>query len=378
MDSQPLLDGFNGLETSSERRLTEQLITCIGNKRGLIGPLSQIIDEVASKFPRRGLRSADLFSGSGVVSRLLKRYSGELYVNDLEPYAEVISRCYLANPDELDLGELDAAHYSLQQAVREERLQPGFIAELYAPQVDRAVRAGERVFYTQRNARFLDTARQAIERLPVWQQPFFLAPLLSEASIHANTAGVFKGFYKDARTGLGTFGGQAGNALGRIMSKIELRFPALSRETADVHILHGDANAVAAELPELDLVYLDPPYNQHPYGSNYFMLNLLTEYKRPSEISRVSGIPSDWRRSQYNKPNQALTAFAELVGQLNAAYLLVSFNSEGFISEGEMKALLERFGSVTVSPHRYNAFRGSRNLAKRDIHVTEFLFLVKR
>jgi adenine-specific DNA-methyltransferase len=43
-----------------------------------------------------------------------------------------------------------------------------------------------------------------------------------------------------------------------------------------------------------------------------------------------------------------------------------------------MTEMLGRFGVVRVDPHRYNAFRGSRNLAKRDTHVTEFLFLVER
>ena len=42
---------------------------------------------------------------------------------------------------------------------------------------------------------------------------------------------------------------------------------------------------LAADLPPLDLVYLDPPYNQHPYGSNYFMLNLLVDYRAPLKPS---------------------------------------------------------------------------------------------
>jgi len=32
---------------------------------------------------------------------------------------------------------------------------------------------------------------------------------------------------------------------------------------------------------------LDPPYNQHPYGSNYFMLNLLADYREPADVSAV-------------------------------------------------------------------------------------------
>ena len=41
----------------------------------------------------------------------------------------------------------------------------------------------------------------------------------------------------------------------------------------------------------LDLVYLDPPYNQHPYGSNYFMLNVIAN-NQTTKISKVSGIPA--------------------------------------------------------------------------------------
>ena len=128
------------------------------------------------------------------------------------------------------------------------------------------------------------------------------------------------------------------------------------------------------------MAYFDPPYNQHPYGSNYFMLNLLAEYKRPDleKISRVSGIPKDWNRSAYNKKKKVMEVFAQLVKEVKAKYLLVSFNSEGFISKDEMIDLLSSCGKVQVLESEYTTFRGSRNLSGRDIHVKEYLFLVKK
>ena len=95
--------------------------------------------------------------------------------------------------------------------------------------------------------------------------------------------------------------------------------------------LTGDANELARELPALDLAYLDPPYNQHPYGSNYFMLNLLVQYERPTAVSRVSGIPTDWNRSRYNRRAEAAGALFELAAACPARFLLISYNSEGFI-----------------------------------------------
>jgi adenine-specific DNA-methyltransferase len=143
-------------------------------------------------------------------------------------------------------------------------------------------------------------------------------------------------------------------------------------------VYNEDANTLVQRLPTVDLAYLDPPYNQHPYGSNYFMLNLLVSYKEPANISNVSGIPLDWNRSVYNKSGRALQAFSDLVQNLNARFLLVSFNSEGFIRREQMIDLLSSIGHVEVLETTYNTFRGSRNLHKRSIHVKEFLFLVER
>src|SRR5205807_6041118 len=83
----------------------------------------------------------------------------------------------------------------------------GFIEELYAPRDERRIKESDRVFYTQSNARRLDNYRRLLDELPASSRDMLLGPLLSEASVHANTAGVFKGFYKDRKTGIGRFGG---------------------------------------------------------------------------------------------------------------------------------------------------------------------------
>jgi adenine-specific DNA-methyltransferase len=56
----------------------------------------------------------------------------------------------------------------------------------------------------------------------------------------------------------------------------------------------------------------------------------------------------------------------------------VSFSDEGFIEPGDMRMMLAELGPVEVVETRYNAFRGSRSLNLRPVHVTEQLFLVER
>ncbi len=358
--------------------LTDQLITCIGNKRALLDFIGGALDTVKADLGKEKLVIADLFSGSGVTARYFKGHAAGLHVNDLEPYAGLLSRCYLTNPGDYDPEVLDRYHRELTARLESGPELPGFIAELYAPRQDDAVRPGERVFYTNRNARYLDTARQLLEQVPEPYRTLLLGPLLAAASVHTNTSGVFKGFYKDKQTGLGQFGGTARNALSRILAPITLEKPVLSPVSCPVTVYRQDANALAPNLPQLDLAYLDPPYNQHPYGSNYFMLNLLTEYRRPEKISPVSGIPVGWNRSAYNKKGAAAAALRQLCRDLPAKYLLISFSDDGFISREEMVDMLSPLGTVTVMEQTYNTFRGSRNLRARETHVKEILYLVKK
>jgi adenine-specific DNA-methyltransferase len=356
--------------------LSRQLITYLGNKRALLPFLGRALGQVRRRLGGRRLAIADLFSGTGVVARYAKQHAASLHVNDLEPYSEAVNRCFLANASEVDPGLLEATRRRLAARI-EARARPGFLAELYAPQDDHRIRAGDRVFYTRRNAVYLDTARQELDRLPAPLRRFFLGPLLAAASVHANTSGVFKGFHKNRR-GLGQFGGTGRDALSRILRDIQVETPVLSRFDCDVAIHRRDANALVRELPALDLAYLDPPYNQHPYGSNYFMLNLLVDYERPAAVSRVSGIPTDWNRSRYNRRAEAAEALFELVAACPARFLLISYNSEGFIPHAVFLRRLREHGRCTVCATRYNAFRGSRNLHGRPLHLTEYLYLLEK
>ena len=356
--------------------LRDQLITCIGNKRALLDEIGDMIDVARRGLGQEKLTFLDLFSGSGIVSRRAKQVARHITANDLEPYSEVINRCYLTDAAPALLAELQDNLSRLETAVAED-MWPGFIADLYAPQDDEDIKPGERVFYTRRNAVYIDSARRAIAKLPDRLQPYFLGPLLSAASIHANTAGVFKGFYKNA-DGRGQFGGRGEFALKRILGDIRLRLPVLSAHQCGATVTRRDANALVRDIDDVDLAYIDPPYNQHPYGSNYFMLNLIADYRRPETVSRVSGIPTDWNRSRYNKVTEVEDALFNLVENCPASFVLISYNSEGFVAKDRFLSTLKGMGRLEMREVRYNAFRGSRNLRGRARYVTEYLFLLDK
>lgn len=379
----------------SEEFLQSQLITYIGNKRALLDFIGEGVQLVQNKLKKEKLSCLDIFAGSGIVSRYLKQYSSEIAANDLEEYSVIINKCYLSEVSDDELAELKVLYKKLIEKIdcrmKELELQrekgtyvhPGFISELYAPSDLENITKSDRCFYTPYNANYIDVCRQLIStEIPEKYQHFFIAPLLSQASIHANTAGIFKGFYKNSKTGTGQFGGNGKNALSRIMGKIELPFPVFLNTGCKSRVYNENANELVKNpsVGTFDLAYFDPPYNQHPYGSNYFMLNLIAKYQRPDceKISRVSGIPKDWNRSAYNKKRQVYDAMLDLVQSVKARFVLISFNSEGFISKEDMEELLSNCGKVQVLESQYNTFRGSRNLVNRDIYVKEYLFLVEK
>ena len=361
----------------SKEYLSTQILTYLGNKRALLDFLGKGVALVRKALGGRRISFFDAFSGSGIVSRYMKQHATLIVANDLERYSEIVNRCYLTNKSSVDWGDFNDVFCEYVQYVEGHSI-PGIISRLYAPEDDNDIKYGERVFYTRENAIMLDSARNAIDK--VVPQKYFnliLAPLLAEASIHPNTSGVFKGFYKN-RKGIGAFGGEGKNALPRICGKVKLQKPVLSNFDCESKVIKGDANEVAKKIEPIDLAYFDPPYNQHPYGSNYFMLNILADNKEPAEISKVSGIPIGWNHSRYNKKKDAAPAFFSLLQDTPAKYLMISYNSEGFIKKECFMRFLQSIGKVTQLEVEYNTFRGSRNLRARSLKVKEYLFLVGR
>lgn len=360
--------------------LTQQIITYIGNKRTLIYDIEALVADILKKLDKPRCVCADLFSGSGIVARMLKKYSSKLICNDLENYSYVINSCYLTNKDSFDFDKYNSIREKILSEAKENPF-PGLLSKFYSPQDENNIKKSDRVFYTKPNALLIDTYRALIDKHADEDfKKYFLAPLITEASIHTNTGGVFKGFYKDRNTGIGSFGGAGKNALSRILKDVELKVPVFSNFNSDIKIYRANTVELSKELSGIDIAYLDPPYNQHPYGSNYFMLNLISKYERPDteNISRVSGIPKDWNRSFYNKKKKVCETFRELIKNIRAKYVIISFNSEGFIPKEDMESILNEFGTVKTFSSKYNTFRGSRNLRNREIHVSEYLFVLKK
>lgn len=350
--------------------LKDQIITYIGNKRKILPFIERSLNQIGIK----DYTFLDLFSGSGIVSRLAKVHGAKkIIANDLEYYSSVLNSVFLRN-EEGNKKEFE----EMKQEILSKPLFEGWVCENYAPKDDNDIQRGERCFYTRENALLIDSFIEGLKDVPFHISKLILAPLIYEASVHTNTSGVFKGFYKN-KQGIGQFGGEGRNALQRICGKIDPQFPVFCPNETENLIISADASYIAKVTKDIDITYIDPPYNQHPYGSNYFMLNAIAKCKCPDEISKVSGIPKDWNRSIYNKRVEGVMQLLKDIENVDSKYVLLSYSSEAYLPIKDMVAELAKIGLITnLQEIDYNVFRGSRNLSNRPKKLQEYLITIRK
>jgi len=349
----------------------QPMITYLGNKRKLVHWIQDIIQSVPHA------RVLDAFAGSGVVSRTLRLFCTELHSNDMERYSHILLRCYLETPCSEQRARI-AEHSRIMETLPGVE---GFIGRLYSPLDTAQPQKDERCFYTRENAMRIDAWLAYVFSVEEDIRHYLLGPLLVGASIHVNTAGVFRGFYK--KDGVGHFGGAGEHALERILAPLLWKMPVWTDVPCDVRCYSSDAQElIAGFAPDsLDVIYLDPPYNEHPYGSNYFMLNLIAANEEPVEMSRVSGIPVGWNKSDFNGRGKALPAMKQLLSVCLRAsrHTLISYNNEGLITDAQWDALFKELDCHVITHEKvYDAYHGSRNRAARSQTVMERMYLIHK
>ena len=370
---------------TTEDYVFHQLVPYLGNKRRLL-PL--ILSALAQTHIRPTAQAApvfvDLFAGSGVVSRLARQLGYQVIANDWEPYSFALSDAVLScqkAPEFAALGGYDAALASLNQ------LEPidGWLTQTFCPRDDAQYDVQQdRLFFKRHNGMRLDAMREQIAR---WQydglissteMSALLSPLLYSASFVSNTSGLFKSFHQG-------WGGKTATALDRIDSLLWLT-PSVfhaSPIAAEMHCV--DAAFLAERLADdlVDVVYLDPPYNQHAYASNYHILNALTLWNKPYTPAPMhagykSGIDRAWRTerpSAYNSTKKASVAYRQLIATLNARYILTSYSTDGNIDLPTLLAANLARGQVSLVAQDVPRYRVSRQRQSERARTLEFIVI---
>tara|TARA_B100000530_G_scaffold69994_2_gene41261 strand:+ start:5688 stop:6926 length:1239 start_codon:yes stop_codon:yes gene_type:complete len=344
-----------------------QLIPYIGNKRKLLDLIHQAIK--LTKIENGTF--VDLFSGSTVVSRFAKKLGFRVLSNDWEPYSEQIAIGTVVL-NEVPKFEYFGGYQNIFELLNNIEPVEDYVTRHLCPSDDHNIdHEKDRLFFMRKNGMKIDAMRELIsnwveeEKITSTEFSYLMASFMYSASYVSNTSGVFKGFHRG-------WGGSNGTAKYRICSDIILRPPILYNNFKENISTRQDAGVLVNRLTEIlgktpDIIYLDPPYNQHPYGSNYHVLNSITLWDKPDFPEKItrgtkSAIRLDWRterKSAYNSRLKAVQEFQELIDNISSKYILTSYSTEGNISLIEMMSILGRKGSLEVVKREYVRYRVS-------------------
>jgi adenine-specific DNA-methyltransferase len=296
------------------------MIKYIGSKRRLVPVLGELASTV-------GARTAlDLFTGTTRVAQELKRRAMQVTAVDSARYAEVFAQCYIAT----DATAIDPS--LLDEALRDLESRPGvdgYVTETFCVQSR---------FFQPFNGRRIDAMRDAIEAdyLDSPLAPLLLTSLIEAADRVDSTTGVQMAYVKKWAP--------------RSFRPLELRAPELVPGTG--RAVRADACDVAGALGPFDFAYLDPPYNQHRYFTNYHIWETLVAWDAPAHYG-VACKRLDARgpetRSAFNERGRMAHALAGVIRDVDARVVVVSYNDESWVAIEDLEAMVAARGGAVCT-----------------------------
>lgn len=295
------------------------MIKYLGSKRRLVPVLAAICSAVSAR------SALDLFTGTTRVAQAFKRLGAHVTAVDTARYAEAFARCYVAtDARSVTVRELTGVLEHLNALPGHE----GYVTETFS----RRSR-----FFQPENGMRIDAIRDAIatEHAGTPLEPMLLTSLIEAADKVDSTVAVQMAYVKRWAS--------------RSYKPLHLEPPALLDGVG--RSVRGDARTLAPTLGSVDLAYLDPPYNQHRYFTNYHVWETLVAWDAPEHYG-VACKRTDARtahtRTAFDSRRTMPQALAETIADVDCELLVLSYNDESWIDAQELEAMCAGRGSVVT------------------------------
>ncbi len=295
------------------------MIKYLGSKRRLVPVLTRLCKATGA------CTALDLFTGTTRVAQAFKATGACVTAVDTARYSEVFAQTYVATDARaVDRDDLTAVIDDLNARPG----RPGYFTETFCEQ--------SRFFQPANGAR-VDAVRDAIERdhAGTPYHPILLTSLIEAADRVDSTTGVQMAYVKEWAP--------------RSFQPLTLRVPELL--PGEGRAVRGDALDVAGQLPECDLAYLDPPYNQHRYFTNYHVWETLVAWDAPEHYGvackRIDA-RDDATKSVFNQRRHMPDALREVIASVRARVVVVSYNDESWVTVDDLRDMCSVHGHVEV------------------------------
>jgi adenine-specific DNA methylase/tRNA1(Val) A37 N6-methylase TrmN6 len=323
----------------------------------------------------QGVTFVDLFTGTTIVAQHFKKKGYTIIANDFLEFSYALSKTYIElnqEPTFLKLKKYLGVNYIDRNYVISylNNLAPkkGFIFKNYCPDGNYG-----RKYFSNDNGQKIDAIREKIEE---WKNAdvineleyyYLITALLEAINLVSNVAGTYSAYLKTWDR--------------RAVKPIILTTPEIIPSVRKNKAFKRDANELIREIKNIDILYLDPPYNNRQYAANYFILELVAEgwfgIKEPI-ISGKTGMRNyDHQLSEYCYKGRANKALDHLISNANAKYILLSYNNEGIIADDEIKNILTRKGKVQLFKKTHKRYRSINQKDDDPKNTEEKLYFVE-
>lgn len=337
-----------------------------------LGNKSRILDFIHNSMISEGLPKEgvfiDLFGGTGSVGRFFKEKGYKIISNDFMTYS-YLAQYVLVSMNSMPLFS-KISKDGITSVVNElNNLTPikGYVYENFAPDGKYA-----RQYFSNFNAMKIDAIRDHIQ---YWSEESLISEeehnylvycLIDAADFVANISGTYGAYLKIWRS--------------MALKEIKILSPKIFNNNQNNVVYQEDANNLIKRL-QGTIVYLDPPYNQRQYASNFHLLESLAVWDKQLLYGKTGQRDYSQKKSAYSQKTNALKAFTDLIQNINSDYIILSYNNEGIISRDDILRLLNKVGIIKECTMDYRRFRTERDHEKRqykkvDDKVIEHLFIV--
>lgn len=296
------------------------------NNRRYIGSKSRMISFIKEVMEKEKIEYSsflDLFGGTGIVGDSFNDLKTKIYVNDLLKSNYLSYLAWFGN-DKIDKKKIQKYidSYNSLSELRDNYFSINF----------------SNTYFSKENCKKIGFIREDIEEkyingiLNIRERAILITSLLYAMDKIANTVGHYDAYRKN----------------GDLDRQLELCMLDLKSNTNNKNnkIFNEDSNELVRNI-KADVVYIDPPYNSRQYSDAYHLLENVAMWEKKEVFGVAKKMERNGIKSKYCSVSAPL-AFKDLIENINAKYIIVSYNNMGNKGAGRSQAKISDEDIITI------------------------------